>query len=189
MTTHSWEEYFQSFDQILAGNFTNHLYENEAYRDYVKMNLSRVSRWLKHGELNPDLVQIIEQINENQTWYLITEPWCGDAAHSTPFIARLAELNPHISLKIVLRDENLDFIDQYLTNGGRSIPKLIVRNEQHEDIIVWGPRPQVLASIYSELKANDEPFENISKVLQNWYNHDKGVLIQSELLNLFQLID
>jgi hypothetical protein len=184
MKTQTWEDYLQLFEQILSGEFTNELYEKADYKDYVRMNLSRVNRWLKNGDMNADLVQAIEQINTPQTWFLITEPWCGDAAHSTPFIARFAALNRNITLKIVLRDENHDFIDQYLTNGGRSIPKLIIRDESDKDLCVWGPRPQTLSVIFAQLKAENQPFEVVNKTLQNWYNQNKGVDIQNELLAL-----
>lgn len=186
MTTQTWEDYLQRFDQILSGEFTNEMYEKPAYKDYVRMNLSRITRWLKNGEMNAELVQAIEQINTPQTWYLITEPWCGDAAHSTPFIARFAALNPNINLQIVLRDENTDFIDQYLTNGGRSIPKLIVRDANENDLFVWGPRPEELSVIHAQLRAENQTFEVINKTLQNWYNQNKGVDIQNELLSLVQ---
>lgn len=186
MTTQTWEDYLQHFDQILSGEFTNDMYEKADYKDYVRMNFSRVNRWLKNGEMNAELVQAVAQINTPQTWYLITEPWCGDAAHSTPFIARFAASNDKITLKIVLRDENHAFIDQYLTKGGRSIPKLIVRDENNKDIFVWGPRPDDLSVIYTEMKAENQPFDVINKTLQNWYNQNKGVDIQNELLALVQ---
>jgi hypothetical protein len=186
MKTQTWEAYLQFFDQILSKEFTNEMYENPAYLDFVKMNHSRVHRWLKNGELNEQLKTAAEQINVPQTWYLISEPWCGDAAHSTPFIARFAALNENITLKIVLRDENHDFIDQYLTNGGRSIPKLIVRDENENDLFVWGPRPADLGVIHAQLKAENQTFDVINKTLQNWYNQNKGVDIQNELLSLVQ---
>ena len=186
MKTLTWEEYLQLFDQILSGEFTNELYQKADYRDYVRMNHSRVNRWLKSAILNEDLEQIIEKIDSPQTWFLITEPWCGDAAHSTPLIALVAALNKNITLKIVLRDDNHDFIDRYLTNGGRSIPKLIVRDENDKDIFIWGPRPKELGLIFTELKSENQPFDVINKTLQNWYNQNKGVDIQSELLVLTQ---
>lgn len=182
----TWEEYLRLFDQILSGDFTNELYEKQDYKDYVKMNHSRLHRWLKNVELNPEIKTTIQKIGGQQNWYLITEPWCGDAAHSTPLVAMMADQNPNISLKIVLRDTNLDFMDQYLTNGGRSIPKLVARNSNEEDLFVWGPRPAELQNVFLELKSKNEPFEVISRNLQQWYNHNKGVAIQKEILALLQ---
>lgn len=187
MKTLNWEQYLNLFEDILSGKFTNEIYEKPAYLDYVKMNFSRVNRWLKHAEIDDVLVANIKNIEAPQTWYLITEPWCGDAAHSTPFISKLAALNPAIELKIVLRDENLEFMDQYLTNGGRSIPKLVVRDINDSDLFDWGPRPAELKQIHAELKADNQPFEVINSTLQNWYNKNKGAAILNELGELFSI--
>lgn len=182
----TWEEYLRLFDQILLGDFTNELYEKPSYKEYVKMNHSRLHRWLKHEELEDNLIQSIRNISTKQIWYLITEPWCGDAAHSTPFIAKMAELNNNIELKIVLRDTNLEFMDEYLTNGGRSIPKLVVRDSSGTDLFAWGPRPEELSTIHAELKKNEAAIETIHKTLQNWYNQNKGVAIQKEMSELLK---
>ncbi len=186
MKTQTWEEYLHYFDQILSGEFINELYEKEDYRNYVKMNHTRVHRWLKHAELDGKLIDLIKSIDSKQLWYLITEPWCGDAAHSTPIIARLAKLNEHIDLRIVLREENPDFMDRYLTNGGRSIPKLIVRDSEESDLFNWGPRPVELAAIHLELRQRQAAFDEINKTLQTWYNNDKGYKIQQELTAHFE---
>lgn len=180
MTTLTWEEYIQRFEDILSGTFTNELYAKDAYRDYVKMNFSRMNRWLKNIEINADLKNKLSSIGETQDWYLITEPWCGDAAHSVPLIYLMSQLNNNIHLHLVLRDDNHDFIDQYLTNGGRSIPKLVARNGNGEDIFVWGPRPKDLALIHAKLKAENADFDTINQTLQTWYNHNKGADIQEE---------
>lgn len=184
MTTLTWEEYIQRFEDILSGTFTNELYAKEAYRDYVKMNFSRMNRWLKNIEINADLKNKLSSIGETQDWYLITEPWCGDAAHSVPLIYLMSQLNNNIHLHLVLRDDNHDFIDQYLTNGGRSIPKLVARNGNGEDIFVWGPRPKDLALIHAKLKAENADFDTINQTLQTWYNHNKGADIQEEFNEL-----
>jgi len=180
MTTHTWEEYIQRFEDILSGTFSNEIYAKEAYRDYVKMNHSRMNRWLKNIEIDADLQNKLSSIGDTQDWYLITEPWCGDAAHSVPLIYLMSQLNNNIHLHLVLRDDNHDFIDQYLTNGGRSIPKLVARNGNGEDIFVWGPRPKDLAVIHAKLKAENADFDTINQTLQTWYNHNKGVDIQHE---------
>ena len=58
-------------------------------------------------------------------WLIITEGWCGDAAQCIPTIEKIAAESKNIETHYVLRDENLDLIDEYLTNNARSIPKLI----------------------------------------------------------------
>src|SRR5690554_6935139 len=154
------------------------------YLDYFKLNRSRQRRWLKTAEINADLAQIIKSIDKKQTWYLITEPWCGDAAHNVPFIYKMTELNPNIELKIVWRDTAPYMIEDYLTNGGKSIPKLVIRDENEKDLHVWGPRPAECQTLYEQLKAENADFEKQKIELQNWYNKDKGQSVQKEFVEM-----
>ena len=65
-------------------------------------------------------------------WLVLTEAWCGDAAQSLPIINKMAEVSDNITLRLILRDENLDVMDQFLQNGrSRSIPKLICHQRRY----------------------------------------------------------
>jgi hypothetical protein len=184
LTALTWQEYIAQFDIILQHNSTNTLYNNPDYLNYVKLNKSRMSRWLKSMQIPQDLVEKIKHINQPQEWLLIAEPWCGDAAHNNPFIYAMSELNENIDLKLFLRDDNLELMDQYLTNGGRSIPKLIVRDKQGHDLLTWGPRPQDAQDLLRTLKNNEATLETIMNELQQWYNTDKGEQLFKELNEL-----
>jgi len=177
-----FEEYLAYFEAILADPEKYPPYSNVEYLNYAKLNWSRMNRWLKRFEVNEDLKSRIVAVADPQQWLLITEPWCGDAAHSVPQIVRMAALNPLIELDIQLRDTEPYLINDYLTNGGRSIPKLIVRNEAGEDLWTWGPRPQQLQHIFDRMKTEQRTFEDMKEALQRWYNEDKGREIQKEFL-------
>ncbi len=90
------------------------------------INVQRIKRLDKQTEINSELKTKIKGISEKQVWVILVESWCGDAAQCLPVIAKIAEINSNIDLKIILRDENLSIMDQFLTNGSRSIPKLIL---------------------------------------------------------------
>lgn len=181
----NWKEYINLFEQILNGEFTNSPYDNEDYFHYVQLNEKRQHRWIKKGIINPKLKSQIESIDEEQKWILITEPWCGDASHSNPFIFLLSELNERISLTIQLRDEKDSEIDNYLTNEKKSIPKLIVRNSKGNDLFTWGPRPKIAQDFALQLEKDESlsPQERKAE-LQKWYNTDKGQALQKEFINL-----
>lgn len=184
----NWNDYLNQFDEILDGNIVSAPYDDPHFVEYVKLNKSRMNRWLKTGKLNDELKLQLAQIQEPQEWILISEPWCGDAAHSTPFIFLMSELNPNIKLHIQLRDSNSE-ITNYLTNGGKAIPKLIVRDKEGKDLWVWGPRPQLAQHYFMELK-NQETLtvEEQKAKLQEWYNQDKGIEIQNEFSHWFSQI-
>lgn len=183
-------EYEKQFDEILDGKNTAYPYDNEEYINYVKLNKARMKRWSKVGKIAPDLAETLSKIQDTQNWILITEPWCGDAAHSHEFIKKLAELNPKISLTVRNRDTPDSEIDQYLTNGGKSIPKLIVRDVNGEDLFDWGPRPKTAQELYMSQRADTSlSDEDKKRALQSWYNKDKGTTIQQELNVLLKELD
>ncbi|MEP1035305.1 thioredoxin family protein [Ekhidna sp.] len=182
--SHSADEY-----QVILNSFaTEGKTSGEQKEDliyYTKLNAQRSRRIGKTSIIGPNLVEQIQAMPK-QTWLLITETWCGDAANSVPIISKLAELNPSIELRIVLRDENLELMDQFLTKGGRSIPKLIALDEELNVLFDWGPRPKEAQDLYWGWRARDdrEPYKEFQVTLQKWYNENKSVAIQQELSEL-----
>ena len=181
----NYQNYNALFHEITEDISPKAPYDNPEFVHYVELNQKRQERWFKKGELTPETIETVSSISEKQNWILITEPWCGDAAHSVPFIEKMAILNPNISLTIQLRDKDSE-IDKYLTNGGKSIPILVVRNEKNDDIFVWGPRPAEAQEIHLQNLTSDKSNEEKKIELQQWYNKDKGQTIQKEISTLLQ---
>ena len=156
---------------------------------YTKLNAQRSKRIGKTTKLVDDLEVKIQSLPK-QTWLLITETWCGDAANSVPVLAKLAALNSGIDLRIVLRDEHPSLMDHFLTKGGRSIPKLIALDTDLNVQFTWGPRPDELQEIYWAWreKENREPYKEFQVTIQKWYNESKSQAIQSELLKNIELV-
>ncbi len=178
------KEYVELIERLLTENKTTGDNHSEAMLHYTRMNLKRLNRWAAKGELLPETENALKSINEPQQWIVLTEAWCGDAAHSIAFIQKMADLNDNISITYKLRDENLELMDNYLTNGGRSIPKLIVRDEKGNDVFDWGPRPAHIQHEYLAMRTNEMPYDEISVALQKMYNKDKGASIQREITAL-----
>ncbi|UOR11847.1 thioredoxin family protein [Halobacillus amylolyticus] len=95
--------------------------------------------------------------NKNLRAIAITEDWCGDAMLNLPIFLRMAEAGG-IATHFLHRDENLELMDQYLTNGtSRSIPKIIIIDEQGEEWLNWGPRAPKLQEFIDGAVANLPP--------------------------------
>lgn len=113
------------------------------YLPTVKLNYQRLSRILRTYKIDEDLLGLIKKISSPQVWMVISEAWCGDSAQNLPYIAKIAECNSLINLRIILRDSNLDIMDLYLADGkSRSIPKLVAFNEDGNELFQWGARPK-----------------------------------------------
>ncbi|MBX2887116.1 MAG: thioredoxin family protein [Ferruginibacter sp.] len=182
----NYNKYTETAEKILNESNPPEPYNDPAFMEYVKLNRSRMKRWETHGILSEGLIEGLKKIKSRQHWIIISEPWCGDAAHIVPFIVKAANQNNLISYDIQLRDAEPFLINNYLTNGSKSIPMLIVRDENNKDMFVWGPRPKAAQLVMEKMKAENADFETIKIALQNWYNKDKGVEICKELSAHFQ---
>jgi len=102
---------------------------------------------------------------------------------------KIAELNPNLTLKVVLRDENLDLMNQFLTNNAMSIPKLIAVDDETESVIgEWGPRPSIATKMVVDYKAEHGTLTpEFKQDLQVWYNKNKGQNILEDLVELLPL--
>jgi len=151
-----------------------------------KLNLHRMSRIDKNYIPNMEIVSEVLKIEERQIWIVITENWCGDSAQNLPYITKIASLNKNIDFRIILRDTNLEIMDLYLTNGTRSIPKLVVFDEEGNELFRWGSRPQAAQMLVNDLKAQGFEKKYFIEKLHSWYAKNKGVDIENEFLNLIK---
>ncbi len=172
----NYTEYKIHINDLFSQGKTTGNNQSEAYINYTELSLQRMKRWEKIGKIEPSEADKIQHIETNQTWLVITEAWCGDAAHALPYIKKLADLNSKIILKIVLRDENEELMNHFLTNGGKSIPKLIAFTSEDKKILfTWGPRPdEAMQMVIQEKQAKGSLDEDFRKKLQQWFNKDKG---------------
>ncbi|HCY46547.1 MAG TPA: thioredoxin family protein [Flavobacteriales bacterium] len=183
----SFEGYISLIEKLHLENKATSFQDNEEFFTYSKLGLTRMLRVFKTIKLAPEISLKVTSIVNKQTWLLITESWCGDASQTVPIIAKLADLNAQVELKIVLRDSNEELMKHYLTNGAESIPILAILDKNLEEIGLWGPRPEpaqkkVLA--YKNLKEPKPPYSELSTEIQKWYNKDKGALTLTELLEI-----
>jgi pantothenate kinase-related protein Tda10 len=144
-----------------------------------------MNRWEKTSKLTAEQIETIQKVTKKQTWLVITEGWCGDAAPVIPIMNKIADINPLITFKLILRDENDELMSQFLTNGGKSIPKLVSFNAEENDLLfTWGPRPKEAADLVAKEKAEFGQLRDEFKItLQKWYNQDKGKNIAEDLVN------
>jgi len=183
----SFEEYYQFCEKLVKEGKTSGIDQKQSLIDYTKLNLARMKRVLKTFVPSPAITDTVECFNEKLTWLVLSESWCGDAAQNLPVLAKISEINTNISISVLLRDENPQLMDQYLTNGARSIPKLICLDENLNTLGCWGPRPKILQDQIKAEKANPTiGMDELKKQFQLWYAKDKGLSLQKEMVLLMQ---
>ncbi|MBD3637546.1 MAG: thioredoxin family protein [Crocinitomicaceae bacterium] len=184
----SYQEYVDYVEQLYNEGKATGSEQSSDRLQATKLNLSRIHRLNKTIQLDLDLIKLIKSVQSKWDWILILEGWCGDGAQIAPYINKISEVNPQINLKIVLRDENPELMDNHLTNGTRSIPVLIcVDTESQEEIGYWGPRPKAVLNWVQEFKTEHPEYtsEEFKKGLHSFYTKDKGASICADL---FQVI-
>ena len=149
---------------------------------YRPLNLARMKRLVATYVPSDELRRAIAMIQEPRTWLVITEDWCGDSAQTLPLLAAIAALNPLIDFKIIDRDTNSDIMDQYLTNGSRSIPILVARDAQGRDLWTWGPRPDAMLSLIELWKTAGRAKEEWYTELHTWYANDHGASTEADII-------
>jgi len=163
--------------------------QHDAKLATTKVNLARAKRLDQSFEISDAMQATLEQLNSPMIWYVLVEGWCGDSGQSLPLIAKIAGSSELIELKLLFRDENPGFMDAYLTNGGKAIPKLIARDkETGKDLFTWGPRPSKITKLVQEYKAafTLKDRADFDKNLHSWYAKDKGLAIQEDLIGLLK---
>jgi len=182
----SYQDYRALVAKLVEEDGTTGPNQTEALIEYTKMNDRRMKRWDKTLKISEEAQAQISNNEKPMTWLVLTESWCGDAAHVMPAINKVAELNENIDFKVVLRDENEGLMDAFLTNGGRSIPKLILLDKATNEVIdTFGPRPSTATQMVVDYKTeHGQLTPEFKEDLQRWYNKDKGQTVVSDLANL-----
>lgn len=183
----TFAEYTKLLDDLMELGMTTGPNQGEEMLHYAKLNRQRMNRLEKTIVLDDATVAATRNVGRKMIWLVITEGWCGDAAQNIPAFEKIAAESPNIETRYVLRDENLELMDQYLTDGGRAIPKLIaIDADSFEVLFDWGSRPKAAQELFLTLKAQGVEKLSIVESIQRWYNDDKNRSIQAEFAALLQ---
>ena len=181
----SYTSYRKLISDLIASGKSSGPIQSEDLLNYSKLNDRRMTRLDKTIQLSQETLLGLKKIDKPITWLVLTEGWCGDAAQTLPVISKIADESDLITLKIIFRDEHEELMNQFLTNGGKSIPKLLVLNSENKVLNTWGPRPNIATKMVQDYKNKYGQLDAAFKQqLQVWYNKDKGVNIQEDMLGL-----
>lgn len=179
----SYEDYITRVEDDLENEIEND--DPKEYVQYYALGLQRMNRIFKTFSLNPAQEIRVKSTSNNLKLLVITEGWCGDASQILPVVEKLANaLN--VPTHYVLRDENLELMEKYKTNGAASIPIIIGVNEENEEAFRFGPRPQAGMEMLARFKSNPDTYsaDDFHEDLQKYYNNNKGEDIVNEILDL-----
>ena len=185
LSSYTYTEYRDMINALLKENKTTGNNHSEAMLGHTTMNVTRMNRLDMRAIINEHLANKIKVLPA-QRWLVLSEAWCGDAAQNLPWISKMSDLNEDIELTIVLRDDHSEIMDQFLTNGGRSIPKLIILSPGDNIHQTWGPRPRYMQKKFNQMKSEGIDYAEISKTIHTLYAKNKGEAIQHDFFELLK---
>lgn len=149
---------------------------------FAKLNLHRTERLQRHWRPSEALASLMERLDRPQLWMVLTEPWCGDSAQCLPCLEILAESSQQVTIRIFARDDHLDIMDRYLTDGKRSIPILVALDPQGNELFRWGPRPAEAQTVFDRAAA--EGLDKPAKLerLHLFYGRNRGRALDEEMI-------
>lgn len=183
----SFDAYFELSQNHATEGKTSGETQSDSLIEYTRLNAHRMKRISKTTKISEELAAQMSGLTSTQTWLVFSETWCGDAAQNLPVISKIAELSDLVELKVIFRDEHPALMDRFLTNGGRSIPKLVAVSEHDEVLFTWGPRPSTAQEMVMDWKSSPEPRKPYAEFvveLQKWYTQDKSASLQKEFFEL-----
>jgi hypothetical protein len=182
----SYQEYRDFVTDLAKEDKTTGHEQREDLIHYTQLNEARLHRLDKTIQVVDEVKTVLQNLSKEYTWLVISESWCGDAAQILPVINKMAEVSDKIDLRIILRDDNEDLMNMFLTNGTKSIPKLIIIDKATNEVVNdFGPRPKGAKQLILDYKAAHGIVDETAKIeLQKWYLQDKGISTQKEIIEL-----
>lgn len=155
------------------------------YDKYIPINQQRIKRirkaLAKQG-VSPELIDAVRGVKSGTKMLVLNEFWCGDGAQILPVHEALVQASEgKLEVRVLMRDDNLEVMDLFLTNGGRAIPKTVLLDEGLQVLGTWGPRPEEAMALVKRIKSDPAIAHTYSQEVHKWYTHDKQQNIQAEL--------
>ena len=188
LNSNTYHEYRKIVTRLIADGRSSGQEQSDELLHYSLLNDTRMNRLDKTIVISTETIATLLSLKKNYIWLVLSESWCGDAAQLLPIMNKMAIASPSIELKVAFRDENLNLMDRFLSNGGRSIPKLLLLDADTLNVIGnWGPRPKGASHLIKSYKEQYGVIDETAKTeLQLWYLHDKGLSTQNELCQLMK---
>jgi hypothetical protein len=121
------------------------------YKEQMTRNRERFEENEAAVEVDPQALAALAKLQSPRNVLVIAEDWCGDVISNVPPLGRLAEASGMLNVRIFLRDQNLDLIDQYLKEGlYRSIPVFAVFDENFNELGNMLERPQAVTDMMTQ---------------------------------------
>jgi hypothetical protein len=124
----------------------------QQYLDQMTANKDKFLETLAATHVAPQDRALFTDRREKLNVLVLTEDWCGDALTNFPVLARMVEGAQNVEMRVFLRDQSPDLMDQYLNRGiFRSIPVFVFFDADMKEVARFVERPPKITE-YMEQK-------------------------------------
>jgi hypothetical protein len=140
----------------------------EAFKAQMTRNQERLAETERTLALAEEELRFFRELEQPLHVLVLAEDWCGDVINNLPVLARVAEETGKLNLRVFLRDQNLDIMDQYLKEGKyRSIPVFVFFDQDFRELGHFIERPAAMTVLMdqavTELFANDPAMQGVER--------------------------
>ncbi len=180
-------EGYQSSINTLLQNAPTLSAEEAQQLTYIQNNFETVKGILATYEPSAEIKILSEKLSSIQV-YIIMENWCGSSAANVPYIAKILETIPNVSITITPRDANEDFMNAYLSNGKKSIPIVVAFDKLGNELFVWGSATQKQTTYASTLQAQNLPFPDFIAAMKLWFADNNATAIEEDFTDILKSV-
>lgn len=182
----SMAEYLDQWNRRVNNGMKGLTVDERKMLMHQKYNIARRTKTLSNYIPSVELKIALNSIDSKQNWIVITEDWCGDSSFSLAILEAIANTSDKINLNIVERDKDTSIIDQFLTNGGRAIPILLVFDSDQKLLFKWGPRPKEITDYRLSLVEGGLDKMQITSKIMDAYDFGEWIHVESEITELIK---
>ncbi|MBS7334075.1 MAG: thioredoxin family protein [Weeksellaceae bacterium] len=182
---YSFEDYLEKIEDQLEEQIE--LDDPKELVPYYAINLKQSREIRKNFRYNPGMEKKAKSYNADIKFLIISEGWCEDASQIVPVVDRLAE-TIGVECKFVFRDENIELMEEYNTNGSHSIPIIIGVTPDGDEAFRFGPRPAKAMNFTERFKRDPDKYSraDFEEDLDRYYLENHGQDIITEILELIE---
>lgn len=155
------------------------------YLETAEENLDLWHAIRRRARIPTDLQARADALPGRRRLLILLEDWCGDAVNTVPLLERLARDTEGVDLRVLGRDANPHLMDDHLTHGGRSIPVVMVLDDEGRELGWWGPRPSPLQRWVREEGLAMDAADRYREA-RRWYARDRGRTTLEEVVEIME---
>jgi hypothetical protein len=102
-------------------------------------------------QLDPADLAPFQNLPQPLNVLVLAEDWCGDVIANLPILGRIAADSGKLNVRVFLRDQNADLMDQYLNKGEfRSIPTMVFFDDTFNEVGRFIERPDSVTKLRAQ---------------------------------------